>query len=122
MATLSAQEGFWTSLQCAGGLLEDEQTATSGALALLPLWIEADPELHGLHLIAQNLEHTLFIEPALELLETTPLNAAFFATQSDDEAGVPLAFLSELVVTDALSDALHLLKLILQALDLDESD
>ncbi|MFK7928247.1 MAG: hypothetical protein AB8H79_08655, partial [Myxococcota bacterium] len=113
-----SEPGTWTMVDRAGVLMADSRSALSNTQDVLPLLVDADPELTVLIGLAPALRARGIVDPALQLAQTEPLISELLATEpAGSQEQVPLAFAAELVTTGALDDLLRLVRTVLRELD-----
>lgn len=112
LRAVMAQDGTWTALDRAGGLLRQEGTALSRLLDLLPAMLALDPELDLVHQIGAALDHTSVSAPLLRALEAPGVVDALF----DDTTGStepPLGFVGRLLADGTFDDVLAVVDLVM---------
>lgn len=118
LVPLFSEDGTYTALHNASGVMEDRTSQLSQALDLVPPLLAADPELTLLDALAPLLEDPVAARSLLEVAESPDVVAELLATEPDEGQGeVPLAFLGRLIVKGALDDLLHMVDLGLGSLD-----
>lgn len=112
LRAVMAQDGTWTALDRAGGLLRQEGTALSRLLDLLPAMLALDPELDLVHQLGAALDHPAVSAPLLRTLEAPGVVDALFADAPDD-AEPPLGFVGRLLADGTFDDVLAVVDLVL---------
>lgn len=112
------QDGTWTMLDRAGALMADERSALSDATELVPLVVNADPELTVLTGLAPALRARPVVDPALDLMQTESLLDEILTTApAEGQDEVPLAFAGRLIARGTLDDLLRLVRTVIRELD-----
>ncbi len=105
LAPALAQDGLWSAVGRLGELLQDPTSQAARSLDLLPLWLEADPDLKALSAVADLADHPPVRDPTLALLATPELLDTLLATAPvEGHLETPLGWASRLVVDGTLHD------------------
>ncbi|TNE91839.1 MAG: hypothetical protein EP330_03830 [Deltaproteobacteria bacterium] len=112
------EDGTFTALHAAAGVMADSGSQTSAALDIVPPLLAADPDLELLEAIAPLLENPEVARSLLEIVEAPGVTDELLATTPTvGQKEVPLAFLGRLVVNGTLDDLLHMLDIMLLSFD-----
>lgn len=104
---LLRDDGTWVSVARAGDLFADPSSRMSTMLDLVPVWLDADPELSVLPDAAEALRDPAVRDPVLSLLATAPVVEAVLASTPDaGHAETPLGWTGRLLVDGTLDEVL----------------
>jgi len=118
---MTRHDGTFDALHRTAGVLGDRGSALSHAHDLLPMIVQADPELRLLTQLAPLVSDPDIAEPLLRVAELPPLTDALLAVEpAGDHPDVPLAFAAHLIRSGTVDDLFRILKLIVD--DLRQAD
>ena len=114
---LLSEDGTWTTLNRAAGLMRYEDSATAGLLALIPPLLQLDPDLALMDQLGPLLGQRSVAAPLLRALEAPGVvDGLLTDTPEDGQTQAPTAFLGALIADGTFDDLLALVDLLLEDL------